>query len=365
METFYLWTNLRNTRTLTTMFAPFTSGLWITLLVMLIILKATIFFFEHPAAKFRIQWRERQEAMLERGERMAQNKAREGKKDLQEASDYMAEEDSKMHKLMRHADVWGERGKVNTVEGKAITTLIGLLTFVVTACYTANLVSFLNINNDAPMYASRLEFEADGQKACVLTGLKSRVVKSYPTLDIIAIPDWQEIKAAYLRGECTGIVGAPSNLPTMDVGGKFSCRLSQTEALFDIRFGQPISNEYEALYSAYQMEWIEKMKLQALIDRYEIISECGAASGSVQLELDDLVLFLGSVVFIYLCVVVWIIFKRRSADQQADTFGRVAVLNSAVSAFSAGPLGKKIVPNVDPALDVAETAIPGDEGCTD
>jgi hypothetical protein len=400
LETFYLWTEKRKARTLTTMFAPFTTELWSTLALIFVLIKATIYAFEYPAAKFRIKWRERQEAMLEKGER--------SKKLTAQANKEMEKEDKEFHNLLRHMDVWGERDKVNTIEGKAMSILIGLMFFVVTACYTANLVTFLNVSQDAPMYATRAEFETEEQTACVLTGLKGRVERSYPTLDILALPDWQSIKAAFLGGKCSGIVGAPSNLPAMDIGGAFSCRLSQTESLFDIRFGQPIAHKYEPLFrcalspsslfppppffplpssspsllprsphspalcsplpshtsactlsltwfhlanlSAHQMDAIEKMKVRALKQRYEIVSECGVTSvtneDDMQLGLDDLTLFLGAIGFIYLCIVIWIFLKKRrwkkvDAARKNSTFGRVAMLDTIIAANAFETGGRK------------------------
>ena len=104
---------------------------------------------------------------------------------VRQNSTLLAAEDAAIHDLMRHEDVWGERRQTITAEGKLLGILAGLLIFVVTACYTANLVAFLNINQHAPTYTSRREFETSGNRACVLSGMKSRVHKSLPTLDIL------------------------------------------------------------------------------------------------------------------------------------------------------------------------------------
>jgi hypothetical protein len=155
MQMFRLWANKQETRTLTTMFAPFSSAVWLTLVIIFVMLKVSIFLIEYPAAKFRMNWRERNEAMLEKGEiasheAAAKAKAKAAKALLQAegaANDatggatgvgptsvglrrpsvitkaahtwmlkmrihMQRKENSVTHKLYKHADIWGEREKV-------------------------------------------------------------------------------------------------------------------------------------------------------------------------------------------------------------------------------------------------------------
>jgi hypothetical protein len=227
--------------------------------------------------------------------------------------------------------------QVNTVEGKAFATLVGFLTFAVTACYTANLVSFLNISPDAPIYASRREFETAGETACALTGLRTRLERSYPTLEVATYPDWADIEAAFLRGDCSGIVGAKTNLLAM---GDFACNLAEADEMFSIRFGQPVAHTYEPLYSAHLMEAAEAMKVQELTNTHQSVSTCKLRFSSdedMQLGLTDLTLFLSTIVFIYLGIVLWMREKRRRIENAEDTgkFGRVdATALRAVRRFS-------------------------------
>jgi hypothetical protein len=174
------------------MFQPFTGDLWIAISVLYLILVFTLHFIEHPASKRKVadqldknswqnsSFRNLFQSMHTIGGKPPSSKGRQRKAELPRAAQRqkrpsLAKAKEKATGCLNGVfddDVWGDGFTINSTEGRGLQFLLAFFSFIVTACYTANLVAFLAVERNAPVFDSRQSFMGMQQTACTLGGLE-------------------------------------------------------------------------------------------------------------------------------------------------------------------------------------------------
>jgi hypothetical protein len=129
-ESFYLWTASKSSRDYTTMFHPFSNHLWVALVALYVVLQGTIVLLER-------------DNVLPAVCTAKLDTLPKKKKDPKDGC-----------MGLFHNDIWGEGLNITTTEGRVLNFLVGIFYFIVATCYTANLVSAVNVNgapSEAPV----------------------------------------------------------------------------------------------------------------------------------------------------------------------------------------------------------------------